>query len=88
MVVLGEGNNGFMCMEVHFAPDYLGQIRVTMVVWTPNQMKSCGLGYADSQKGIFMDYMHIAKFGAYGSTQEACSSRGLPPLDWRYLAED
>ena len=36
MVVLGEGNNGFMCMEVHFASDYLGQIRVTMVVWTPN----------------------------------------------------
>jgi len=32
LVVLGEGINGFMCMEVHFASDYLGQIRVTVVV--------------------------------------------------------
>src|SRR3984885_9236349 len=36
----------------------------------------------------FHGYMHIAEFGAYGSTQEACSSRGLPPVDWRYLAWD
>jgi hypothetical protein len=86
MVVLGEGNDGFMCMEVHFASDYLGQIRVSVIVWTPNQMKS--LGYADSQKVIFIDTCISQNFGAYGSMQEECSSRGLPPLDWRYLAED
>jgi RNA polymerase sigma-70 factor (ECF subfamily) len=41
--------------EVHCASDYLGQIRVTMSVWTPCQMKRCGSGYVDSQKEIFMD---------------------------------
>jgi RNA polymerase sigma-70 factor, ECF subfamily len=31
------------------------QIRVTVIVWTPFQLKNSGSGHADSQKGIFMN---------------------------------